>query len=190
MKNWEKLISSVNFIGLFVGLIYMLFFHSHEGAVNTNTIEKNTIKIYDSTKKVIVPKMPASLQTFCLVPVPMDVDTAAILRNFFAIYTYSQSIVDTNIHAELFDTISQNKILGRKLTYRLIKPVKTIESTTITIQPNYRGFYLGGFIDGNKTSFGIGPKISFNTKNNVQFGYDFDVLRNIHRVNLQKKINW
>jgi hypothetical protein len=188
MSKWDKIISSTNFIGLLIGLIYMLFIHKAEPA--TSTIKKETIKIYDSTKKVLIPKIPASLQTFCLVPVPLNVDTAAILRNFFAIYTYSQSLGDTTIRAELFDTISQNKILGRKFTYKLIQPIKTIESATITQIKSNQGLYLGGFVNTNLQSFGIGTKLSYQFKNNLMLGYDYDLVRKTHGLNLQKKIKW
>lgn len=152
---------------------YDRFFSSAQ--VATNTITKSTIKIYDSTQKVIIPKQAPSIQTFCLVPVPMNVDTAEILRNFFAIYTYSQSIADSNITGSIVDTISQNRILGRKLTYRLIKPVLTIESTTITSVEKNSSFLLGGFSLVNKNQFAIGPQASVLFKNNlmVNAGYDF-----------------
>lgn len=157
----------------------------------TNTITKETTFIYDSTQKSIpVPQAPASVSVFT-VAVPVLVDTAEVLRRYFASYTYTQQIKDSSISAVIFDSVSQNRILKRKFEYKWLQPVRSIESTTITLPAKEKaGIYLGGFIDHDQMGFGAGPKISYQTKKNLVIGYDFEAFNKGHRISLQQKIKW
>ena len=95
----------------------------------------------------------------------------ATVLAFFASYTYSNIIQDTTLRATIFDSVSQNKIVGRRFTYNLLKPVRTIESTTITLSPS--GFYAGAFTSASREKFGFGPEVSYLNKNkNIHFGFD------------------
>lgn len=169
--------------------------------VQINTKHTETKFIYDSTKKMVpVLQPPASVMVYT-VPVPANINYDSIVKRFFAVYTYSQQIQDSSIRAQIFDSICQNRIVGRKFNYTWLKPIETIKSTTITLNPH--GFYLGGFVDGSKTSFGLGPKISYLTKKDLIIGYDL-ALRPFgsaqgpsnqgmvfeHRISVQKKIKW
>ncbi len=63
--------------------------------------------------------------------VPSDVDTAAILYNYFAIYLYNRHWNDSIIQVDLVDTITQNKISGSDfLKYKILRPQEVIINTT------------------------------------------------------------
>lgn len=189
----QVILNIINSIGIVVIAVLLVLARcvdeQHSGVANT--IEKQTIKIYDSTKKVIIPEVPATLTSYCIVPMPVNVDTAEILKRFFAVHTYSQTFADSNIVANILDTICQNKISGRSFSYKWIKPLRIVESTSITIEAKPKSrLLLGFFVDGNAFNYGIGPKLSFQTKKNFQVGYDYDAIRKIHRVNLQQQLRW
>lgn len=184
-----------------VGVILFLKYCGDKD-VQVNTIRTETKFIYDSTKKMVpVLQPPASVMVYT-VPVPANINYDSIVKRFFAVYTYSQQIQDSSIRAQIFDSICQNRIVGRKFNYTWLKPIETIKSTTITLNPH--GFYFGGFVDGSANSFGMGPKISYLTKKEWLVGYDLRLrsgtgpsapLRDRgvifeHRISVQKKIKW
>ena len=55
-----------------------------------------------------------------------DIDTASILEDYFATYSYIDTVDADSINLVIFDTISQNKILSRGIDYSLIYPTTTI----------------------------------------------------------------
>lgn len=168
---------SLTFGVLGVLVFQLLHYCSKKPAVSgIDVVVKKTINnYYDTTPKVIVPTTLPAITNYCFVPVPQDVDTAEILRQYFAIYTYTQNIEDTMIKATLTDTVSKNKIIGRSFTYKLVKPIKVVESTTITETYNPSGFYAGAFSTLSKSGAGFGAQGSYQFPNGRQLtvGYDF-----------------
>lgn len=71
-----------------------------------------------------------------------DIDTAAILEDYFSTYFYADVIEDDSIKITINDSIRENKIASRDLKYEILYPIKTI---TITEEHhiNNREFYFG-----------------------------------------------
>lgn len=173
MKDWLKYtLANIGFFML--GFVFLNYCHPQPQA-STHTIEKQITHVYDSTPKVIVPNVPPGIITHCFYPVPSDVDTAAILRAFFAVSTYSQSIEDSLIKANITDTVSQNRIIGRQFTYKLTKPIRTIESSTLTITESANGVYLGAYVTGGKSTLGFGPQLGYGY-NRLHLGAGWDLI--------------
>lgn len=58
------------------------------------------------------------------VPVPADVDTAAILAAYHTQRIYSDSLVSTpEVQVMVVDTVYQNQLLGRRVSWQLNRPV-------------------------------------------------------------------
>lgn len=75
---------------------------------------------------------------------PADVDTAAILKDFFAQVLYNDTMLVKYGVVIIKDTISQNRIAGRSVMERFeIPTVTTIVTKTL---PPSRELYLGGII--------------------------------------------
>ena len=74
-----------------------------------------------------------------------DIDTSAILEDYFAIYYYSDTIEDDSVKIIINDSISTNKIANRNLQYEILYPVKTI-AITEEHYLNKREFYVGPHI--------------------------------------------
>ena len=189
MKKIDYIFSYGGWIGTVICLVFLLFLdRSSDHPAPLHTIEKTKVIIYDSSKKEINPThdpVGISIQT---VGIPAQVDTAAILKAFFSVYTYSDQVQDSALKLQIFDSVTQNKIFGRKITYQWLLPIKTIESTTITTVPEpirRHEFYLGGKVQASLQQFGIGPIITWKTKNKVLIGYGYDLLNNSHQLNTQ-----
>lgn len=184
-------------------LLVILLFRYCQVDNKSNVVNTKTEKLiyYDSSKKEIDPSVPPVSVSNQTVPVLIPIsDTAAVrlaLINFFSVHSYSQQIQDSSIRAEIFDQVSQNRIIDRKFQYQWLKPVKTIESTTVTLEQKKRaGMYMGGFIDYSKAynSFDFGPKFSFETKKNLIIGCDLGLKNGIkeasYRIQLQQRLKW
>ena len=57
-----------------------------------------------------------------------DVDTANILKDYFAIHYYTRFWQDTLIAVTKHDVISKNDFISSELTYKLLKPVTIINN--------------------------------------------------------------
>ena len=100
------------------------------------------------------------------IEVPADVDTLAILRDFFAKNVYKDTLVlkDSLGTIRLIDTITQNKIIYR--TFFADINHRTITDTVIVKEPNKTHFYLGATIlsgQNNLLNF-AGPSLLIQTK--------------------------
>jgi hypothetical protein len=75
------------------------------------------------------------------VKIPQEVDTLSILKDYYAEYTYIDTIsLDSLGYISLIDTISRNSILSRDPNIQIQIPIKTIKET---IYINNREFYAG-----------------------------------------------
>jgi hypothetical protein len=59
--------------------------------------------------------------------IPADVDTAAILKDYFATYGYRWEKQDTNLSWNLYTTVTQNKPISYDFKYNILRP-QTIEN--------------------------------------------------------------
>jgi hypothetical protein len=106
------------------------------------------------------------------------VDTVYILKEYYTKRFVSDTINDSLLHVVINDTVYNNAIQHRKLTYKLIKPIQTIITNTVTntiVAPNKLHAYYGLGIIANKQYLGIAPELSLQDKNKriYTIGYDF-----------------
>jgi hypothetical protein len=127
--------------------------------VKTKVVTKKGEDIYHETiveKEVIIPTI---------------VDTAALLKDFFAknIYKDTLNLPDSLGIVSLIDTITQNKIFGR--TFNASVKQRTIKETTIVKElPKTKLFYgfEGGFNKADVVSH-LGFGVLVNTKKDKMF---------------------
>lgn len=144
----------------------------------TTTTEQTSTKIDTLwiTKTEYVPKWKIKT-VHDTIPFIAKTDTASILKNYFAIYTYSDTVkrdsAKVKATAIINDSISQNKIISRNVAFNILYPVVTTTIANTTVK-NVRQLYLGGFISGNKTAVtAFGPSLSYKDKKN--YLYDLGV---------------
>jgi len=190
MKQFNYILSAVGWLGFFITLTILITLKKCGSEAPIITESKTVINnYYDSTEKAApikyeVPGPPI------FIPVPADVDTAKILSLYFSKNPYLRVFEDSNLIATIADSISQNKFLSpAKFTYKWLKPIKTVESTTVTVEsPKKINFLAGGHADFNKKFFqDWGPDLYLQTKRGQQFGVGYNV--NQQSVSIKAAIN-
>ena len=128
------------------------------------TIEYDTIR--ETTPEYIPVPGPVQYDTTYL---ERDIDTAAILRDYFASYHYSDTVTLDSVKVIIKDTVSQNKIKSRSLEYEILYPTKTITITNDRYI-NRREYYAGFGIAGSTNGFEfIGFDFIFKTKKDLTY---------------------
>lgn len=177
MNRFNYIFSATGWLGFVITLILLIILD--KSGNGSHIIEKETVinNYYDSGVKVVTQKSVTPGQPI-YIPVPADVDTEKIIAAYFAKYPYIRIFESDTLRATLIDTLSQNKFISKgKFTYQWLKPVKTVESTTITLQQNKKiQFLAGGHVDFSKKIFqDWGPDIYLKTKREQLFGIGYNV---------------
>lgn len=71
------------------------------------------------------------------------VDTAAILRDYFALHIYSRNWTDSLLTVNLRDTVTQNSFLGNQFNYKILRP-QTIINTVVDNSIHYNKYLYAG----------------------------------------------
>lgn len=107
------------------------------------------------------------------VPVYIKADTERILKDYHAKVLYKDRLVlnDGLGVIDLVDTISKNKIIGRKWNAQINE--RTITDTKIVKELPKNQVYIGAQgVMGNSTVM-VGPQITFKTKKDNLYGVNF-----------------
>ena len=133
------------------------------------TITKIETK-YDTIPKDVVryvPKIVTIIKTDTF-PLTQIIDTAVILEDYFAKYVYDDFQKLDSLNLTIRDTVSQNKIISRKISYDLIYPRTTVTETKYI---NQNEFYFGFGLNGTTKQFNyVGGSILYRTKKKKVFG--------------------
>jgi hypothetical protein len=124
---------------------------------------KTTQTIYKEGKTIYVDK-PIYIE------VPAKVDTALILKDYFAKYTYKDTIKlkDSLGYVFLTDTITKNKILNRTFKADINK---IIIKDSVIVRPFENQFFIGGVAGLDKVNLVnfVGPSFMLKTKQDRVF---------------------
>lgn len=205
---------------VFGGLIVFLLFRYCKGG----DIEiKETIKIDTVWREIkgdttYIPKIvnhylpgkaPKPFEKWDTLYMIEDVDTAAILQDYFSFNTYSDTLPivwkdknDTLIwsyvgDAVINDTVSRNKILGRKFSYDIMWPEVT-KTITKTIYDRRVQLYAEFGLLGNTKNLASGAELGFllKTKNDRMVGVGYETIfdgenyfkiKYAHKISFKKK---
>lgn len=92
-------------------------------------IQMDTVTVTDS---FFLPNPVPS--KYIIVEVPVDVDTAAILKDYYTQKIYDDTLVNNNrLNLVLRDTVYNNKLLGRTVNYTISTPVPKKENHELMI---------------------------------------------------------
>ncbi len=134
---------------------------------------------YDSTEHHITINNHTLLPAQSIAePIPQNIDSAAIARMYYTENIYQQESADSNVHISITDTIARNMIKGRKLTYKLIRPVK-IEQTINNVYASKKKFELFAGIHGGCSLTGIrsiGPEAIFIQNDNRAYSLNYNFI--------------
>jgi hypothetical protein len=130
---------------------------------------------YDSIPVVSRIPVPYPLRVLVPVQVPVVVDTAGILKDYFKRNVYHRILKDDSAALiSLEDTVSCNKLLSSTLTYTNRRPTKVEHITTLLPGPVNKvfiGLAIGGSVKGNQT---FGASALLVTKNDNAYGLIMD----------------
>ena len=102
-----------------------------------------------------------------------SIDTEEILRKFYTSYTYSDSLIDSNILINARLTVNRNRIDSFKLNYVFPMIKKETFINNDVVKTKYRsGFYIGaGFRSASNGQDGISPELLFISKKKISSDY-------------------
>lgn len=156
-------------------------------------LTKREIK-FDTTEKIINKSTPYYVPYYIIktdtVEVPANVDTAAILREYFAVNHYKWEYRDTLLAFDLSDEISQNKIQKREASYKILRPQQIINNITTVKKSEATGkFYVGFDIGTNlKDISTFGPSVMYATKNKGAISAGYDPFNKFYKAGLYWKL--
>lgn len=157
------------------------------------------------TDTVIVPGDPYPVYTAPRVPkperiieyqvVPQKVDTAAILKDYFATRFYPDTLKnDTSMFIAVHDSVRENRIVSRRFIFQNKRPISIVSNTTVTHNKKEPWFklYLGlnaSYAPGSKR-FGFGPFATGTVKQGALLTYGYDAVGNSHQVGFGWKLSF
>ena len=152
-------------------------------------VKSITLVIHDTCWYHLEEKGKPKATDSIFISVPAIVDTEAILHGYFAKYVFADTLSDTSIVIAVKDTISENRIVSRELTYRIKRPqvIEQINNTTI---PRRIGLYVGVSASINKNLLaGFSPEILLTGKNKTAYGIGYDLLSKSVSAHVYWKLN-
>lgn len=117
----------------------------------------------------------------------VPVDTNAILQDYFTTYFYQDTTKLDSITITIQDSVSQNKIQSRSLSYELLFPRTTI---TDKIYINNREFYWGLSLQGTPQQIEyIGGELLYRGRNQKAYSLGIGLNQDMKPV-LSGKLYW
>lgn len=191
MVNFKNLLSTKNgfYLTVIAVLVIIILLQRScksdipcpEGGKPVITVKVDTQYVTKQVNKpVYVPGeteyLPGTVDSFY-----KDVDTAAILQDFYATRVYRDTIaIDSIGYAYITDTISKNKIESRWFSANYKLPIITKE-TTVVIPPKAKTQVYAGFegvVNRNEPLSYFGPTLTLKTKKDGMYtlgaGYDLN----------------
>jgi len=163
---------------------------NNNGDDNGDTIIKtDTITIIDTVHQQTTNYIPKPYKVIEIntVEIPVDVDTLAILRDYYAERIYDDTVKFDSLMVRIKDTVSENRLKSRSVESWTLYKTTVIENT---IAKNRREFYYGIGITGNQNQIDyLGGEFLYRTKNNRIYGIGVGVNPQLEPV-LSGRIYW
>lgn len=181
MKKYFQNIQSLLIVVLIVVIFLMRQCSGGVSPIEPQTI-RDTITEYITVEKetsIYVPKIKyvtrVDIDTFST-----PIDTAAILADYYAIKTYEDTQVLDSLNLTIIDTVSQNLIMGRQISYKLTYPRTTITEKIYLVK---RELYFGLGLTSNKDQIQyLGGELLYKNKKRQAYGLGVGVDQNLGPV--------
>ena len=180
MKDFFKNIQSV----LLVILVIALIIKSCGGKTPEPEVIIHTDVEYITVEKSVpeyVPKWKTRIEIINKIDsFLIDVDTSAILTDYYAKYYYNDVQDFDSFKLTILDTVTQNMITGRQIKYTLTYPKYTV---TEKIYINKRQVYAGLGIQGLPSQLNyVGGEMLYKNKKNQIYGFGGGINQNFQPV--------
>lgn len=162
------------FIGIILSLVIIIFLQKScvkPTPVNDNTtVVTKIVTKYDTIIREVptyVPKWKTKIVRE-IDSFPIPIDTAEILKDYFTLYYYEDSLIKDSLKLYIKDTITENKIKNRTINYSLIYPTTTIYRDSLVKRNEF--FYGFGLVGNQEGIYYIGPEFLLKTKYGNAYG--------------------
>jgi len=189
MKKYFKNIQTV-LIAVLIIIILLLRACNKPNPVEPVIITK-VETVFDTITKevpVYVPKYVQKIETIIdTIVKTQPVDTTAILRDYFATYVYQDRQELDSLNLTIIDSVSQNKIFARTISYDLIYPTTTI---TKEIYLNNRELYWGIGMQGRTDQLNyVGGELLYRNRKKQAYGLGIGINQDLQPV-VSGKLYW
>jgi len=137
LLNWFKKNLAFILAGIFLFCLIACFVSGcnyHKNRFKCPEITTHTVIIHDTLIHNIVDSFPYYISNTVKIiyrdTIIQPVDTAEILRDYFALHVYNRQWEDSLLSVNLRDTITENHFLGNKFQYQILRPQTIINNTT------------------------------------------------------------
>jgi hypothetical protein len=176
-------------------LLLLLFLQRECSRCPDNQIEIKTDTVYVYRDKIITETIVKTefKDRLVYIDVPQIVDTAEILKDYFAIRTYTDTTKtpnDLTIYNNI--SISNNKLKSLSVSYDLIQKEKIVYiNNTIEKEVYVNKFkaFIGGEISYlPQGGLNLSPSLMINTKRDGLYGYRYGLFDKSHSISMYYKI--
>jgi len=144
-KNAALLLGSLAIFLMFACFVSGCCYHKNHR--KCPEIITNTVIIHDTLIRNIVDSFPYYIvKTNTIIKrdtIPRIIDTAKILKDYYAYHVYNRKWQDTLIQVSIQDTVTENRFLGNNFNYRILRP-QTIINNTQDNSITYNSYLYGG----------------------------------------------
>jgi len=145
-----------------------------------------------SVEKIYIPERDTLFDTVLLdrfITIPQEVDTQAIIEDYFRVYTCRDSFLANDIKAYLYDTIGMNRILSRKWELQNLRETSIIQPIK---KPKFQVYVGMGLSSRHKLPIraDINPSLAFKTKTDLLLTFNYGVFENRIQATVYYKIKF
>lgn len=190
MDDLLKVFKSLLVIVLLLGIGFFIGYKKVDRtSLDDTSVYSDTVYKYDTITKFINNDIYQYKETIDTIyypdSIPSDIDTLAILKDYYSKNKITREWSDTNLYVKLVDEISQNKIVNSNwLEYKILKPQTIVTNTEVVHKySSYLNINYSSSIQDlsystislvyirKKFSFGIGY-IPLKQTPTISFGYN------------------
>ena len=141
MKAWTYAVFALILIGIFY-----FGYRIHARFNPCPEIKTDTVYVIDTVERTIVDRIPYYIQRTDSVifrdTVFKNVDTLAILRDYFAIHYFTRIWEDSLLKVTIDDAVTENELIHNIFRYQILRPQQVIENI-LNMAPRTRTIYAG-----------------------------------------------
>lgn len=110
----------------------------------------------------------------------IEIDTAEILADYFAVRGYKDTIVDdSSLTIAYTAVVNRNELKGITFDYKNNRPIQMITNTTVV--DNGKKYWIGVNVGGNKERFDISPMVAYQHKR-IQYIGEYGIFNKEIRI--------
>lgn len=177
--NWIKKNAALLGGGIFVFLMIVCFVSGcnyQKKRFRCPEITTHTVIIHDTLIHKIVDSFPYYIVRNHIIverdTVIREVDTAAILKDYFAYHVYDRHWQDSLLSVDLRDTVTENRFLRNDFSYKILRPQKIINVTQDNSVHYSKYVYLGIDLPVKNMDFVSIDVLVATNKYYLGFGYE------------------